>query len=345
MHVGADRAQQRDQQLEVGHRRLVDDEQVGVDLVLVGPWPGIQPSAEWIVDASIPVDSAIRRAARPVGATSAIDAFCALAAAQISRIVAVLPVPGPPVTIDIRDANAARPPPPARAPGRGRPAADARRGSSVGLAPRRSAADRRRPARPRARRSAAGRPRRRSSSVSSTSWPASAMSCSSSASGPGPPSSWRRLGRQLRHRQAGRAVALGLAQHVDDRGPAAARRESRGTPAARAIVSAIVEPDAEDARELVRALRTTSCARSPYSAAIRGTSHASPCGASSRCSARVERSAVPRPDRLVGRASGSARAAGTRAPGPRRSRPARRRRSARAAAPPAPPPTCLTRFR
>ena len=60
----------------------------------VGPWPGIQPSAEWIVDASIPVDSAIRRAARPVGATSAIDAFCALAAAQISRIVAVLPVPG-----------------------------------------------------------------------------------------------------------------------------------------------------------------------------------------------------------------------------------------------------------
>ena len=67
---------------------------------LVGPSPGIQPSAEWIVDASIPVDSAIRRAARPVGATSAIDALCALAAAQISRIVAVLPVPGPPVTIE-----------------------------------------------------------------------------------------------------------------------------------------------------------------------------------------------------------------------------------------------------
>ena len=47
----------------------------------VGPWPGIQPSAEWIVDASSPVDSAIRRAARPVGATSATDAFCAFAAA------------------------------------------------------------------------------------------------------------------------------------------------------------------------------------------------------------------------------------------------------------------------
>ncbi len=60
----------------------------------VGPSPGIQPSAEWIVDASIPVDSAIRRAARPVGATSAIEAVCAFAAAQISRIVAVLPVAG-----------------------------------------------------------------------------------------------------------------------------------------------------------------------------------------------------------------------------------------------------------
>ncbi len=73
----------------------------------VGPWPGIQPSAEWIVEASIPVDSVIRRAARPVGATSAIDAPCAWAAAQIMRIVAVLPVPGPPVTIEIREANAA----------------------------------------------------------------------------------------------------------------------------------------------------------------------------------------------------------------------------------------------
>src|SRR4051794_4265600 len=73
----------------------------------VGPRAGTQPRAEWIVDASRPVDSAIRRAARPVGATSATDAPCCLAAAQMSRIVAVLPVPGPPVTIDIRDANAA----------------------------------------------------------------------------------------------------------------------------------------------------------------------------------------------------------------------------------------------
>ena len=74
----------------------------------VGPWPGIQPSAEWTVEASRPLDSAIRRAARPVGATRSTDAFCAFAAAQISRIVAVLPVPGPPVTIESREPNAAR---------------------------------------------------------------------------------------------------------------------------------------------------------------------------------------------------------------------------------------------
>ena len=61
----------------------------------VGPWPGIQPSAAWTVEASSPVDSAIRRAARPVGATSSTEARRACAAAQISLIVAVLPVPGP----------------------------------------------------------------------------------------------------------------------------------------------------------------------------------------------------------------------------------------------------------
>ena len=74
----------------------------------VGPWPGIQPRAEWTVEASRPLDSLIRRAARPVGATSSTEAFCSRAAAQISRIVAVLPVPGPPVTTESRLANAAR---------------------------------------------------------------------------------------------------------------------------------------------------------------------------------------------------------------------------------------------
>ena len=66
---------------------------------------------------------------------------------------------------------------------------------------------------------------------------------------------------------------------------------SRGTPAARAIVSAIVKPTPNTLVSSYGRERTTSCARSPYSVAIRGTSQASPCGASSRCSARVERSA------------------------------------------------------
>ena len=74
----------------------------------VGPWPGTQPSAAWIVEASAPVDSAIRRAARPVGATSATEACWAAAAAHSRRIVAVLPVPGPPVTTESREENPAR---------------------------------------------------------------------------------------------------------------------------------------------------------------------------------------------------------------------------------------------
>jgi hypothetical protein len=56
----------------------------------------------------MPVDSAMRRAARPVGATSATDVRCCAAAAQSRRIVAVLPVPGPPVMTDRREPNAAR---------------------------------------------------------------------------------------------------------------------------------------------------------------------------------------------------------------------------------------------
>ena len=67
--------------------------------------------------------------------------------------------------------------------------------------------------------------------------------------------------------------------------------ESRGTPEARAIVSAIANPTPKTLVSSYGRLRTTSWALSPYSAAIRGTSHARPCGASSRCSARVERRA------------------------------------------------------
>ena len=75
----ADRAQQRHEQLEVRHRRLVDDQQVArqrVVLVGVGPSPGIQPSAECTVEAHEPARLAHPSAARPVGATSISDARC-----------------------------------------------------------------------------------------------------------------------------------------------------------------------------------------------------------------------------------------------------------------------------
>ena len=72
-----------------------------------GPSPGIQPSAECTVEARKPLASVIRLAARPVGATSITRAFCLAASRAIDLIVAVLPVPGPPVITDSRCANAA----------------------------------------------------------------------------------------------------------------------------------------------------------------------------------------------------------------------------------------------
>ena len=95
-------------------------------------------------------------------------------------------------------------------------------------------------------------------------------------------------------------ASSGTGRHVDPSRSAsvrtcaiAARRrptESEGTPAARAIVSAMWKPTPNTFVSSYGRVRTTSC-WSPYSAAIFGTSHASPCGASSRCSERVERSA------------------------------------------------------
>ena len=105
-----DGAQERHEQLEVGHRGLVDDQHVGRSARRrVGPWPGTQPSAAWTVEASRPVDSRHP----PRGAARRRDEqrpsrSCAAAAAQIIRIVAVLPVPGPPVTIDSRERTRAR---------------------------------------------------------------------------------------------------------------------------------------------------------------------------------------------------------------------------------------------
>ena len=260
---------------------------------LVGPWPGIQPSAEWIVEASIPVDSAIRRAARPVGATRAIDAFWCLAAAQIMRIVAVLPVPGPPVTIDSREAKAASTA--AACSGAGDEVRRRRR-SRGGLQRRprscEQRVDRQRQLLLERRGRRAGRPtacRRRPARARSRAW--SAMSCSSAASG----ARRRRPGSPAPSTPAPGSAGTSSrrARPRSSTWTTAARRRpgaSGPIPAARAIVSAIWNPTPNTLVSSYGRLRTISCARSPYSLAIRGTSHASPCGASSRCSARVERS-------------------------------------------------------
>ena len=96
---------------QVEHRGLVDDHQVGGQGCpdrKAGSRPGIHSSMRWIVWASCPVASSSRRAARPVGAQSAIFASAARASATIARVQTVLPTPGPPVRTEIRAAKAPR---------------------------------------------------------------------------------------------------------------------------------------------------------------------------------------------------------------------------------------------
>ena len=249
----ADRPQQRDEQLEVGHRGLVDDQQVGLDLVAwSGPRRGSSPSAEWIVEASIPVDSAIRRAARPVGATSAIDACCAFAAAQISRIVAVLPVPGPPVTIENRVAERGLDGRPLL--GRGDQVVGRRRrrleGRLAGRASRRIVVGE---LAPRAPRSAAGRPRRRRRRAPARAGRRRACRAAARRVGAGPPSSSRRARRPAP--ATGRQVEPSRSASLSTWITAARVRptESRGMPAGARDRVGDREPDAEHARQLVRA--------------------------------------------------------------------------------------------
>ena len=109
VRVWADGSQERDEQLEVGHRGLVDDQEVGVELFDGRALAG--DPAEGGVDGRGVEAARLGHAAggsagrgdeqRPRRSARA-------AAAQIRRIVAVLPVPGPPVTIERREANAAR---------------------------------------------------------------------------------------------------------------------------------------------------------------------------------------------------------------------------------------------
>ena len=339
----ADRAQQRDQQLEVRHRGLVDDQQVGLELV-VGRALGRAPSRARSGSSRrrSPVDSAIRRAARPVGATSAIDAFCASAAAQISRIVAVLPVPGPPVTIDSREPNAASHR--RRLLGRGHEVAAssprARRSDGVGAGERADALrqlglERRglRPVGPDRRRRLRARAR-----------PASCIVASSSAR--------RRRAEQL---APPLRASSGTGRHVEPSRsaspstwitPARARAgDADPTPAARAIVSAIWNPTPNTLVSSYGRCCTTSCARSPYSLAIRGheprRARAAPAAGAARGS-----SAAPCQDLIASfTRRGFSPANGTRPAGRGRSRPARRRRSASSSRAARVAPTCLTRRR
>ncbi len=60
--------------------------------------PGLSSSSRCTVDASAPVSSASRLAARPVGAASTTFAFLARASSTMDRTVKDLPQPGPPVS-------------------------------------------------------------------------------------------------------------------------------------------------------------------------------------------------------------------------------------------------------
>src|SRR2546426_3499867 len=86
----------------VHHRRLVDDDQVAFErMVLVFPKaaaPGV--NLEQPVDrfASRPVASPRCLAARPVGAQSSTRAPFAARMRRIAVMIVVLPTPGPPVT-------------------------------------------------------------------------------------------------------------------------------------------------------------------------------------------------------------------------------------------------------
>ena len=227
----------------------------------VGPSPGTQPSAEWIVEASRPVDSAIRRAARPVGATSTSDAAWAAAAELIRRTVAVLPVPGPPVTIESRDANA---------PSTARHCSCAGTTSSAAAcvgAFRRgldAASSRTRSANSASSAAVSGRYAQTapSASTSSTSRPASAIAAKRDAAGGGPPSVTPAV---LASSPTGRHVEPPFSASASTWStPASVRAgESRETPPERAIRSAIWNPTPNTLVSSYGRRRTTSCAEPP----------------------------------------------------------------------------------
>ena len=127
------------------------------------------------------------------------------------------------------------------------------------------------------------------SSTSSTTRPSSAIAASWAASGGGPSSSAAALAASS---ATGRQVEPSRSASVSAWTTAARARAgaSGAIPPARAIASAIRNPTPNTLVSSYGRSRTTRCARSPCSCVIRGTSHARPCGASCRCSARLDRS-------------------------------------------------------
>ena len=309
----ADRAQQRDEQLEVGHRGLVDDQQVarsGRPRRPSGPGRGSSRARSGSSRRPAPVDSAIRRAARPVGATSS-DRRALLRGGRADQ----------PDRRRLAGARAAGDDRAAGARTRARTAAHcsgagtrsvvragrrARRAGARGFARRRvgAAHDSLGQLAPRAPPSRRGRPRRRSlrRRPRRRARPPSAISLQQRRRRAAAPEQLAGRRAQLGHR-AGRSSRRARPRRARAARAARARAgESAATPTARAIVSAIAKPtpntlvssygrSRDDA--VARGRRTRLCdPRRPASA--------SPCGASSRCSPRVERSASQERDRLAG---------------------------------------------
>ena len=218
----------------------------------VGPWSGIQPRAEWTVEASRPLDSDIRRAARPVGATSSTEAFCSAAAAQISRIVAVLPVPGPPVTIESREANAARTAAACSGAGTRSSAGGAHDALRLGGAAASSPHDLGEVVLELCGLGSVGPDGTRPAPISTTSAPASAISPSCPASGAVPSSSPARTASSATGRQVDPARSASLRTCSDSRARPRGR-VGRDVERARDRVGGL-EPDPEHARQVVGAL-------------------------------------------------------------------------------------------
>ena len=315
VHLVAHRPQQRDQQLEVGHARLVDDEQVGVDLVLGRALPG--NPAERRVDRRRVHPGRLRHPARrAAGGGDERDGRALRLGRRADQ----------PDRRGLAGAGAARDDRhPRREGGHDRGPLLGRRGGGCGGGRRRGAAAgdegaARAPGRPawpapdrlgvaqaadrlgqlglqRGGRRAVGPDDRRVGLEVDLAGGEHVLQ--QLGVRPRPAEQLGGAGHEFGHRQAGRAVALGLAEHVGDRGPHAADAVARDARRARDRVRDR-EPDAEDARELVGAAAHDVV----RAVAVLGRDPRHQPGEAVRREQEVQRAggaqAVPRADRLVG---------------------------------------------